>query len=120
MHAGYLALSCGTCKSQPQDVQDALGCNPNMAGNQPAWQLLEDGKCVNYLNCPSFFIPDWVWSFWDVYKGYQRGRYMLPSFDAQPRKYVQACDTYESALGRFQMMKAEDDRIDAQRRGLRA
>lgn len=119
MHAGYLSLNCGSCREQPQEVRDALGCNPSMAGNQPAWQLVENGKCVNFMNCPSFFIPEWVWSWWDAYKGYQRGRYKVPGFDEQPRKYIQACDLYESSLGRFQAMKAEDDRIEAQRRGLK-
>lgn len=89
-----------------------------MAGNQPAWQLVEDEKCVSFMNCPSHFIPEWVWSFWDVYKGYHRNRYQMPTFNEQPRKYVQACDLYESGLAHFQMLKADDDRVAAQSRGL--
>lgn len=119
MHAGYLSLNCGTCHKQPQDVRDALGCNPLVVANQPAWQLLEDGKCTNFMNCPSHFILDWVWSWWDVYKGYDRGRYKVPTFDEQPRKFVRAADLYEMHLGRFQAMKMEDDRIASQMRGLK-
>jgi hypothetical protein len=119
MHAGYLSLNCGSCHKQEQDVRDALGCNPNMAGNQPAWELVEEDRCTRFMNCPSYFIPEWVWNFWDVYKGYQRSRYQMPRFDEQPRKYVKACDLYESSLGRFQMMKAEDDRVMSQMRGLK-
>lgn len=114
MHAGYLSTSCGTCHKQEKDVRDSLGCNPEVAANQPAWILEEDEKSILYYNCPSMFIPEWVWNFWDVYKGYQKGRYRVPAYDEQPRKYIQACDIYEAAYGLFQMLKMRDDQMKAQ------
>jgi hypothetical protein len=118
MHAGYLSTNCGSCHKQEPDVRQALGCVPDIAANQPAWKLYEEERVVNYLNCPMMFIPKWVWYFWEVYRGYQRNRYSIPSFFEQPRKYAMACDAYESALGRFQIIKARDDEAQAQRKSL--
>jgi len=118
MHAGYLSLNCATCPGQEQDTREALGCVPHIAANQPAWKLYEDNEVVNYMNCPRFFIPEWVLNFWDVYKGYQRNRYAVPLFQEQPRKFILACDVYEGALNRFQALKMRDDEADAQRRRL--
>lgn len=109
MHAGYLKTNCGSCQDQPQDVRDALGCNPLVSANAPAWQYSEDGKVVSYFNCPSLFIPESVTNFWQAYKGYTKNRFSIPTHDAQPAKYIQACDIYEYWKGHFSYLKSEDD-----------
>lgn len=109
MHAGYLRTNCGMCNDQEQDVRDTLGCNPNMAGSSPAWQM-EGRKIVSFMNCPRFFIPESVLNFYDAYKGYKNARFTLPTESRQPRKYLSMCDIYESAFNESQARRSDDDR----------
>lgn len=97
-------------------MRNILGCNPDVAGENTAWKYAEGDRKVYYYNCPVHFIPEWVWNFWSVYKGYQRARFSVPSLKDQPVKFVKACDIYERWISEFSELKAQDDAAERQLR----
>lgn len=115
MRAGYLKTSCGSCHAREPEVRDALGCNPLVSANVPAWQI--QGETVtSFMNCPRMFIPETVWNFGEMHSGYQKKRFALPAVGNQPKKYLEMCRIYEASFPHFQYMRDDDDRRAAQMR----
>lgn len=108
MHAGYLRTNCTNCHRQEPEVINSLGCNPTIAAESPSWSYYEGERIISYHNCPQMFIPQTVFNFYKVYKGYQRNRFSIPLESNQPHKYLSMCDAYEHSLQNFQSIKNEE------------